>query len=138
MKALALALMLLPPLARAEVLVAARTIRPHEIIAADDLTTRHIPAAGGLTHADQAVGQEARVALYAGRAIRPGDIGPPALIERNQIVPLVFDNGVLRISTEGRALERGGAGDRIRIMNIASRQTVTARVTESGSAAITP
>ena len=52
------------------------------------------------------------MAIYAGRPVRPGDLGPPALVERNQLVPLVYQPGGLAISTEGRALGRGGGGRR--------------------------
>jgi len=41
------------------------------------------------------------------------------------------------ISTEGRALDRAGPGDFIRVMNLTSRATVTARVDGSGTAHVT-
>ncbi|HAW49029.1 MAG TPA: flagella basal body P-ring formation protein FlgA, partial [Roseovarius sp.] len=78
------------------------------------------------------IGQEARVALYEGRPVRPGDVGPPAVIERNQVVPLIYLRGGLEIMTEGRSLDRAGIGDHVRVMNLASRATVSGRVTASG------
>jgi len=77
---------------------------------------------------------EARVALYAGRPIRQGDVGPPAVVDRNQIIPLVYMRSGVMISTEGRALDRAGPGDLIRVMNLSSRSTVTARVGSDGAA----
>jgi flagellar basal body P-ring formation protein FlgA len=53
-------------------------------------------------------------------------------------VPLVFRRGGLEIRAEGRALGRGGEGDSIRIMNLASRSTVTGWVTDSGEVHVTP
>jgi flagella basal body P-ring formation protein FlgA len=108
-----------------------RVIRPQEIIAPEDVIRRD-GGEGGLPGLDAVIGQEARIALYPGRAIRPGDVGPPASIERNQVVALVFAKGGLRIETEGRALARGGVGDYVRVMNLASRTTVTGRVTADG------
>ena len=61
-----------------------------------------------------------------------GARAPPARIERNEVVPLVYVQGALRIETEGRALARGGTGEYLRVMNLASRVTVTGRVTEDG------
>jgi flagella basal body P-ring formation protein FlgA len=80
-----------------------------------------------------AIGQEAQVTLYAGRPIRAEDIGPPAIIERNQIVPLAYGSGGLSILTEGRAMARGGAGDVIRVMNLESRTTVTGQIQPDGT-----
>ncbi|MEM9126779.1 MAG: flagella basal body P-ring formation protein FlgA, partial [Pseudomonadota bacterium] len=38
----------------------------------------------------------------------------------------------LSITTEGRALGRGAAGDRIRVMNLSSRTTVTGLIRPDG------
>ena len=84
------------------------------------------------------LGQEARVAIYAGRPVLAGDIGPPALVERNQTVTLVYSRGALTILAEGRSLGRGGAGDSLRAMNIASRTTVTGRVAGDGTVHVGP
>lgn len=114
-------------------LVAARTIRAQSLIAPADLALIEGTMPGGFTSPEEVLGLEARVAIYAGRPILPGDVGPPALIERNQTVTLIYRRGPLTIVAEGRALGRGGAGDSLRAMNIASRTTVTGRVAEDGS-----
>lgn len=120
----------------ADTLVAARTIPARTIIGPNDVLMRDIDIAGGLDAPSLAVGQEARVALYAGRPIRLGDIGQPAIVERNQIVTLVYRQANIVISTEGRALDRAGFGDLIPVMNLTSRTTVTARIDETGTAVV--
>lgn len=95
--------LLLGGMAEAQSLVPTRTIRATEIIAETDLTPGESEVPGALSNPAMAIGQEARVTLYAGRPIRAEDIGPPAIIERNQIVPLAFGSGGLSILTEGRA-----------------------------------
>lgn len=127
-----LMLVLLPGAALADSLVATRTIRAQSIIGPDDVTLVAAAIPGALDSAEGALGFETRVALYAGRPIRPSDIGPPAVIDRNQIVPLAFAAGNLTILTEGRALDRGGVGDVIRIMNLGSRATVSGRISADG------
>lgn len=122
--------------ARAETPVAARTIRAHTVIAPGDLTTTPAIVPGAIADPALIVGLETRVALYAGRPIMPGDVGPPALVERNQIVRLAYDVGGLSIVTEGRALGRAGAGDTLRVMNLASRTTVTGFVRSDGTVAV--
>ena len=119
--------------ASAEMLVAARTIPASQIISAADLDLRGTSASGALSDPAEVIGMEARVALYPGRPIRAGDIGPPAVVERNQIITLVYRGGGLTITTEGRALERAGPGDMIRVMNLASRSTITATISEDGA-----
>lgn len=136
--ALCLTLLLTAAAAQADTIVAARTIRAQSVIAAQDLAVREGETPGTATHADEVIGQEARVALYAGRPIRLGDIGPPAVVERNQIVPLIFDHGGLRISTEGRSLSRAGAGEWVRVMNLTSRSTVSGRVAADGRVYVSP
>jgi len=120
----------------ADTVVAARTIPARSIISIDDLLVRDLDTPGGLSVPEMAVGKEARVALYAGRPIRQADIGAPAVVERNMIIMLVYQNGGITISTEGRALDRAGPGDLIRVMNLASRATVTARIDATGNAVV--
>lgn len=120
--------------ALAETLVATRTIPARSIIGPDDLLLRDVNVVGGISDPMLAIGQEARVALYAGRPIRSGDVSAPAIIERNQIIPLIYRNGGVVISTEGRALDRAGAGDWVRVMNLTSRTSVTAQIQENGTA----
>lgn len=134
MKRVALLFLLLAsaPAAQADMVVAAHTIRAQTIIRAGDLVVKPGEMTGVADAPDLLIGQEARIAIYAGRPIRLSDVGPPAVIERNQLVPLVFMGGGLRISAEGRSLERAGAGDMVRVMNMSSRATVSGRVQPDG------
>ena len=118
--------------ALAEAVTTLRAIRPATVVAEADLTHMVTDVAGAYTEVADVVGLEARVTLYPGRPIRPEDVGPPALVQRNQFVPLVFQRNNLLIMTEGRALGRGAAGDWIRVMNTASKSTVTGRVMRDG------
>jgi flagella basal body P-ring formation protein FlgA len=117
----------------ADTVVASRTIRANTLILPTDVALSTAQLADGFRQAADVIGQEARVVLYAGRPILPGDIGPPAVITRNQIVRIAFHGGGLSIVTEGRALERGAVGDRVRIMNLSSRATLFGHVQEDGS-----
>ncbi len=132
-------LLLLAPLpALAQTVVATRTIRPQTILTAADVKLIDQGIAGTYVTPDEVIGMEARVALYPGRPIRIDDIGPPALVERNQIVTLIYAAGGLTIATDARALGRGGVGDRLRVMNLSSRSTVTGWVQPDGSVSVSP
>jgi flagella basal body P-ring formation protein FlgA len=88
---------------------------------------------GAVAEPSDAIGLETRVTIFAGRPVMPQDLGPAALIDRNQIIVMIYNHAGLEILTDGRALDRGGIGDRIRVMNMTSRSTVTGRITESGT-----
>lgn len=129
---------LCPVPVKAETLIAARTIRSQSVLTRDDVVVADHNTPGALRDPADAVGLETRVVLYAGRPVRAADIGPVTLIDRNQVIPLIFTTGGLTITTEGRALERGGIGDSLRVMNIASRTTVTGWVAPDGSVRVNP
>ncbi|MES2143805.1 MAG: flagellar basal body P-ring formation chaperone FlgA [Pseudomonadota bacterium] len=130
--------LILPLPALAESLVATRTIRAQSILAPADMTLVAAAIPGALTSIEAAIGLEARVAIYAGRPITPDAIGPAAIIDRNQLVTLVFTRGGLTISADGRALGRGGVGDTVQVMNIASRSTMSGQIAPDGSVRVTP
>lgn len=119
--------------APAEVLIATRTLRAHQVIGPGDVTPGPAPARPGhVTDPAEAVGMEARVTLYAGRPIPLASLAPPALVERNQLVTLHYSAGGLDIRAEGRALGRAAEDEPVRVMNLASRTTVSGRVTGPG------
>lgn len=136
LKYILIMLALLGSAATAQSLVATRTIRSHAIITPDDVTLKDVVIPGSLTSLEDAVGLEARVVLYAGRPIRPGQVGPAAIIERNQIVMLVYARGGLRIMADARSLGRAGVGDFVRVMNLTSRTTVTGIVGTDGTVTV--
>lgn len=128
-----LALALLPSVVLADSVVATRTIRPQEIVTADAVRLDPGQFAGAFTTLEAVIGQEARVAIYPGRAVLQGALGEPALVDRNQAVELVYALRGLTIRAEGRALGRGAVGERIRVMNIDSRTVLFGTVAPDGS-----
>ncbi len=117
----------------ADTVVAARTLPAQTLIVAEDLILRDQNVPGSVEVPADIIGMEAKVAIYAGRPIRPGDVGFPAVVERNEIITLHYESSGLVISTEGRALGRAGPGEIIRVMNISSRSTVTALIGADGA-----
>ena len=132
----ALALCLSTP-APAETVVAVRTLRAQTVLGSGDLTLAEGIVPGAVTDPDDAIGLETRVAIYQGQPVMPATLGPPAIIDRNQVVPLRYLVGALIITADGRALDRAGIGDRVRVMNTASRTTVTGTVAADGAVDVT-
>lgn len=120
----------------AEIVIAARNIAPEDVLEEADILQVRGEAVGAFETADQVIGRAAKVALYAGRAILRSQITTAALIERNQIVELVYLGNGLSMITEGRALGRGGIGQRIRVMNLASKASFFGTVQSDGTVRI--
>lgn len=119
--------------AQSQTIVAAHAIRARSIITLSDLATLDSITPGGIADQSLLVGKEARVNLYAGRAIALVDVGPPAILERNQLVVMVYITGPLSIRTDGRILARAGIGESVQVMNMDSRVTVMGRVLHDGT-----
>ncbi len=115
-----------------------RAIRSQTVLAPEDLTLVEDAVPGAIASIDEAVGKEAKTTLYPGRPILLSQLGAPALVERNAVVRMSYATGALHIVTEGRALDRAAAGEPVRVMNLASRQTVTGTVMADGSIEVGP
>lgn len=125
-------LMFFGNLVSAEVLVATRIIPANSVVSAEDIIFRDIDVPGAATDPASVIGMETRKSIFAGRPILASDVGVPAVVERNQIIELVFQSNGLRIKTDGRALDRAGPGDLVRVMNLSSRSIVMASIDERG------
>lgn len=133
---IAICLILLSGQAIAGSVISARAIRANAVLTPEDVTLSSRIISGALSDPASVVGMEATVAIYPGRPIRPQDVRQQAVIERNEIISLIFQRGGLLIQTEGRALGRGAAGDRLRVMNLASRKTVSGQIRADGSVVV--
>jgi len=120
------------PLA-AETIVPIRTLAPGREILESDLIQSENSIPGAVSKFSSIIGKEARIALYANRPIFPDDLREPAIIKRNQIVTLVFQQNMISISTQGRALARAGIGEKIKAMNSTSKTVVIGQVQTDGS-----
>lgn len=116
----------------AQTVVPTHTLRPGDEVSESDVKLLDTPTPGVFSDVSQVIGLEVQRALYRGRPIGSGDVGAPALVERNQIVTIIFETGALSIETEGRALGRGGLGDRLKVLNLSSKNTVVGRVAGTG------
>lgn len=124
MRALIVLAMIAMP-ALGEEVVALRTLRPGTVLQAGDIRGPEATVSG-------MIGLEVRRAVYANRAVSAADLGPETLVRRNQIVQMLYRSGGLTIRTEGRALDGGGMGERVRVMNLTSRHKVLATVQRRG------
>lgn len=120
----------------AQTLVATHTIRAQSVLTAADVQLIEGSVPGAVVAVEDALGLETRVTLYAGRPVRMGDLGEPAIVERNQLVTLTYRSSGLEILADGRSLGRASVGDMLRVMNLGSRQTVSGLVQADGSVVV--
>lgn len=134
----ALLIALIASPAVADTIVAKRILRAQTIVTPDDIEIRPDNTEGAVSDPRDAIGSETRETVYQGQSLFSKDLGPPAIIDRNQRVTLLYRNGPLSIRTEGRSLSRGGVGDQIRVLNVSSKTTVTAVIDSDGIAVVDP
>jgi flagella basal body P-ring formation protein FlgA len=82
---------------------------------------------------DEVVGKQARVALAAGRALTNQALANASLIRRGDVVRVVVEHDRLRLSASGEALDDGGVGERVRVVNAGSGRELTGRVIDHGT-----
>lgn len=115
--------------ASAQTVIPTQTIRAGTILTPDILRQTDQPAQSGAAYTiEEITDLQAKTTLYLNRPVLLSHVGEPELVERNAIITLVFTHGPLEITGEGRALSPGVEGERIRVMNLSSRQTVTGEV----------
>lgn len=113
--------------------VSTRPIRSNTVLGPADVSIVETTIPGALKQVEEAVGLETRVNLYPGRPIHAADLGPVSIVDRNDVVTMIYRKGGLTIIAEGRALARAGAGESLRVMNIDSKSVVVARVSGPGT-----
>ena len=88
--------------------------------------------------AEALVGMTPRRVMAPGKPVRGIDIITPELVSRGDNVTLVFDSAPLFLTAKGKALQNGGKGDLVRVVNIASNRTIEGTVTADGTVVVMP
>ena len=115
-----------------EVPVTTRAIARGEVIEEGDVQYQSVRAgrvkAQAIRDLTDVIGKAAQRTLQAETILTRRDVRVPILVKRNAIVTMILATPTLNITTQGRALENGGMGETVRVMNTDSRKTVEARV----------
>ncbi|MGR3571035.1 flagellar basal body P-ring formation chaperone FlgA [Brevirhabdus sp.] len=125
---LALATMTLP--------VPNRRVMPGEILTEADLTELELPlrrvSAFAVLGRDDLLGKQVRRMLTRGRPVMSRSVTEPLVIDRGDRVSIVFDDGKLRVTAPGRALDDAQRGQELRIVNLVSSRTLRGIAREDG------
>ncbi len=125
-----------------EVPVLAHAMERGEIISPRDIVIERVPSNAlrpdMITDAGRLAGMSARRQLREGVPLTRDQLMEPILVQRGDLVTILFRSPGLTLTTRGRALSSGARGDVIQIFNIQSKRTVEAEVTGPGFVAVLP
>ena len=113
--------------------VAARDLKAGQIITPDDILTKRVPqeSVRGNDPAgkEDLIGKEIKKSVRSGQPVTLNDVRAQVMVAKGKIVTLNFSKGGIMLSTQGKALENGGLGDTVRVMNTQSKSVVQGTVT---------
>lgn len=123
--------------ALAEMVVASRTLERGEVLVASDLSLarRDLSHVQGrfLKTVEEAVGLRVKMALRANSPVRGDYLERVPIIKSGQVVTILVENEVVRITATGRAKSAGALGDTITVQNLASQKDLAARVMDAST-----
>ncbi|MFV8781592.1 flagellar basal body P-ring formation chaperone FlgA [Microbulbifer sp. SA54] len=90
---------------------------------------------GTLSNTAEILGQVASRPLRAGSTLQRHQLKPRPLVKRRQTVSLVASGQGFRIVREGRALDEGGLGTRVRV-RLPDRQVISGHVSAPGEVSV--
>ena len=125
-----------------ELPVATTRLPAGSIVDASDLRPGRVRSAGLNSEVArqpaQAIGLALRHPVSPGQPLLLADLERPPVLQKGSIVTIELDSPGLTLSAQGQALEAGGLGDRIRVLNPASRAVVLAEIRGAGRVRIEP
>lgn len=90
----------------------------------EDILRNEIPA-----RMEDLIGKEIKRTVRAGQPLTKDDVRTKVMVPKGKTVTLSFTKKGILLSTQGKALENGGLGDTVRVMNLQSKTVVTGTVT---------
>ena len=82
---------------------------------------------------DAVIGKKARTTIRANQPVRADQVEKVPLVKSGQIVTIIAENVVMKISVSGKAHSSGAEGDIIRVQNLTSLKEIAARVIEAST-----
>ncbi len=82
------------------------------------------------------VGMAVKRSLRAGKPIRSSDVHPPILVKKGDRVTVVYRTAKMVLTTQGRAMQNGAAGETIPVQNTQSLAILDAEVVGSNKVSV--
>lgn len=117
-----------------------RSVMPGEVIKQSDITWVRYPAkrlsARAILSSTDLVGMTVRRPARTDKPITTTDVIAPVAVAKGDAVTMMVRTKAMVLTAAGKALENGGIGDTIRVLNPKSRQTVDAKIIRTGQVEI--
>jgi len=114
--------------------VLAASINRGDIIGPNDITVAHVRSDqvrnGAVTDPYALVGKQARRPLKEGEPVLASQLQAPVVINRGDEVVIFYALKTMNLTAKGKAMDAGGQGDVIRILNTSSNRTLMAKVVQ--------
>lgn len=78
--------------------------------------------------ADELIGMTPRRIATSGKTLKSTEIEAPRMVERGDIVTILFKHGGMLLSARGKAMQNGSEGDLIQVVNTSSSRSLEAFV----------
>lgn len=116
-----------------QVPVLKNTLRNGDIIGALDIDYIELPAFklsnGTLLKEEDIVNMTPRRVTVAGKPLISNDLEQPRMVERGDVITLIFADGPMQLTVKGKSLQTGAVGDTIRVSNTDSNKNLQGIVT---------
>jgi len=118
-----------------EAAIAMRSLTRGEVIKEGDVTIERRPRSE-FTESPapvvDIVGRAVRGNVRAGQLLRAVDVMKPEIVKRNEMVMLHYEMPGLALTMRGQAMDGGGEGDVVNVLNPSTKKTIQAIVTAAG------
>lgn len=109
------------------------SLKSGDIISAHDLDWIELPqgkiASGFILNEKDLINMTPRRTISGGKPVQANDLEHPKMVDRGDSVTLVFDNGIMYLTTKGKALQAGAMGDMVRVSNSDSNKNLQGEIT---------
>jgi flagella basal body P-ring formation protein FlgA len=115
-----------------DVYVTAKPLGRNQPIRPSDIKVKRMnlsrTPSNAVLHKDQILGKRTKRAIAINAILTTSQIEMPPVIRKGDVVQLIAEGPLLKVTTRGVAKEKGGIGERIRVVNLNSKRIVHAQI----------
>jgi len=117
------------------------SLRNGDVIGASDLTWIDIRTQDiqprMIIKAENIINMTPRRIADAGKPLMDSDMERPQIVDRGNLVTLVYNSGPIRLTTMGKALQGGGQGDIVQAVNTSSNRNIQGLISGKNEITVT-
>ena len=118
-----------------DILVSNRALERHDVITEEDVRLEQMNLAelktDVMTDSGEVIGKRVKRAIEVNTPLRLNFVEVPPLVKRGDMVTIVAESDVLKITTKGFVTESGCKGEMVKVINVNSRKELFAKVRDA-------